>query len=203
MYTVLPTGELKGILIDYDLASWDERPTTNRDRTGTIPFMALEVVRNGFREQVEQIPRLYRHDSESFIWVLAYITIVSLEYENYSVKISRPPALNPWFAGIGHVHLSSKQTLCFNYGYEPSVTEPHKQYVTIIRYLLSYWAMLYNDSLALRFTGSTKPKEDDPKGTLERLVGSVEEMGLGKEAQTVFSKVKGLLLKAIETPKVM
>ena len=44
MYTVLPTGELKGVLRDYDLASRDVHPTANRDRTGTIPFMALKMV---------------------------------------------------------------------------------------------------------------------------------------------------------------
>ena len=98
MYTVLPTGELKGVLRDYDLASRDVHPTVNRDHTGTIPFMALEIVEYRFEKR---IPQLYRHDSESFIWVLAYLTLANVEYNEIRfVKISRPlPTLDPWFAG--------------------------------------------------------------------------------------------------------
>ena len=189
MYTVSPTGELKGVLNDYDLASRDKH------RTGTIPFMALEMIKYAPKGQ---IPRLYRHDSESFIWVLVYITVLNVEYNRTGlVENSRPRALDPWFMGVGDIHLSSKKALFFEYGHRVPVTEPHKRYLAIIRNLVGYWT-----KFALRSTGPTEPEEDDPKGTLERLIEGVEKE-LGEEAKTAFATVKALLSKVIETPKVM
>ena len=149
MYTVLPTGEVKGVLRDYDLASRDVHPTVNRDHTGTIPFMALEIVEYRFEKR---IPQLYRHDSESFIWVLAYLTLANVEYNEIRfVKISRPlPTLDPWFAGVGPVHIPSKHVLFFDHGTRLSVAGPYERYRTIIRCLVKYWIVLDHDSGLLR-----------------------------------------------------
>ena len=86
MYTVLPTGEFKGVLRVYDFAPRDKRPTTNYGRMGTIPFIALKMVEYRLRNR---IPQLYRHDSESVIWVLAYITLANVEYNK--ITPSRHP----------------------------------------------------------------------------------------------------------------
>jgi len=103
MHTVLPSGELKGILRDYDFAPRDKHPTTNYGRMRTILFIALEMVE--YRLQ-NRIPQLYRHDSGSFIWVLAHITLAN---KNHTVKTSRSSALGPWLDGLGAVHLLSKK----------------------------------------------------------------------------------------------
>src|SRR5205085_2329509 len=86
MYSLSPTGKPKGVLNDYDLASLVDSPTTNNDRTGTIPFLALNMLGGRFDDR---IPRLYRHDAESFIWVLTYIALVNVEYKGHTVKVSR------------------------------------------------------------------------------------------------------------------
>ena len=51
MYSISATGKPEGVLSDCDLASWNEFPTTNSDRTGTVPFMALN------RKTTLQYPR--------------------------------------------------------------------------------------------------------------------------------------------------
>jgi hypothetical protein len=61
-----------GILNDYDLAHLNGRPRpSGAERTGTMPFMALDLLTekawNGL------VGRLYRHDCESFAWVLFWI----------------------------------------------------------------------------------------------------------------------------------
>jgi len=78
--------------------------------------MSLNMLGGGLEDR---IPRLYRHDAESFIWVLAYITVVDVEYKSCSIKISRPPMTDSWFAGDRESHISSStrtvagsQSLC-------------------------------------------------------------------------------------------
>lgn len=200
MYAILSTGELKGVLNDYDLASWDKHLTTNHDRTGTIPFMALEVLDYGLEER---IPRLYRHDAESLIWVLTYATVINVEYTDHSANVSRHKTLDPWFRANRDHHCSSKRLQPYDYGFKTPVTMPHKNYTTAIRNLITHWVERYNHALNLRSTGLVVPEVDDPKGTLERMIEGMGPGGLGVEAQKVFGKVKTLLLEAIESPKVV
>jgi hypothetical protein len=62
----------RGILNDYDLAHLNGRTRpSGAERTGTMPFMALELLsEKAWNGHVE---RLYRHDCESFAWVLLWI----------------------------------------------------------------------------------------------------------------------------------
>ena len=83
MYAILAkTGKRIGIVNDLDLATWVGSLTTNNDRTGTIPFMAIDLLNGGLEDR---IPRLYRHDLESFSWVLAYITVADIEYKDCTI----------------------------------------------------------------------------------------------------------------------
>ncbi|KAJ7587348.1 hypothetical protein C8J56DRAFT_941747 [Mycena floridula] len=59
-----------GVLIDFDLSSY-QTESTSTGCTGTIPFMALELV-HAKRHNKQCLPR-YRHDLESFAWVLLWI----------------------------------------------------------------------------------------------------------------------------------
>ena len=195
MYCLSPGGEPNGVLNDYDLASWAKFPTTNSDRTGTIPFMALDMLKGGLEKR---IPRLYRHDAESFIWVLVYITVVKVEYKPHSVKISRPFSVEPWFTGGRAFHLVSKKAFATDYGGEYPVTEPYKQYVTTVRSLVRYWVRL-NGS---KPSASTELEIDDPRGALERLirrVGASPKVDVQRE----FGKIRTLLLEAIGAPEVV
>ena len=60
-----------GVLNDYDLSSMKDCPT-GRERTGTVPFMALDLLLDEAMEG--KVEHLYQHDAESFIWVLTWIT---------------------------------------------------------------------------------------------------------------------------------
>ncbi|KAJ7681464.1 hypothetical protein B0H14DRAFT_2299561, partial [Mycena olivaceomarginata] len=59
-------GKLYGVLNDFDLAAFHDGsvPSTSKQRTGTKPFMARDLLDH-------PPPRhLYRHDLESFLYVL-------------------------------------------------------------------------------------------------------------------------------------
>ncbi|KAF8182310.1 hypothetical protein BJ912DRAFT_928663 [Pholiota molesta] len=61
-----------GVLTDFDLSllQWEPRiPGT--DRTGTVPFMAIELLSKDYWEG--RIKRYYHHELESFIWILPYV----------------------------------------------------------------------------------------------------------------------------------
>ncbi|KAG1895317.1 uncharacterized protein F5891DRAFT_1151743 [Suillus fuscotomentosus] len=63
---------LIGVLNDYDLSSLANAlgPQGN-ERTGTVPFMALELLTE--EGQQGKVKHLYRHDLESFMWVFVWI----------------------------------------------------------------------------------------------------------------------------------
>lgn len=90
-----------GVLNDFDLAycedpEYDAKDrairTRNTDRTGTIPFMALELLRD--IGQAGKLEHLYRHDSESFAWVQLWI----LARFDKGQEIDNPP-FEDWTQG--------------------------------------------------------------------------------------------------------
>ncbi|KIM36710.1 hypothetical protein M413DRAFT_31540 [Hebeloma cylindrosporum] len=66
-----------GVLNDFDVASVMDPGARNPnrqglERTGTLPFMALELLRaDGFEGKV---PRRYEHELESFSWILVWVS---------------------------------------------------------------------------------------------------------------------------------
>lgn len=78
-----------GVLNDFDLAS-TEGDDIGTERTGTVPFMALDLLRR--HGIYNQIKHGYQHDAESFIWVLAWIT---LRYDNGMLRATGRP-LDEW-----------------------------------------------------------------------------------------------------------
>ncbi|KAH7891034.1 hypothetical protein F5I97DRAFT_1790852, partial [Phlebopus sp. FC_14] len=87
MYRIVD-GMIVGVLIDFDLASLGDG-VTGTERTGTVPFMALDLLtEEALRGEVKH---LYEHDAESFIWVLTWI---SLRYSNGQPM--RNKALDQW-----------------------------------------------------------------------------------------------------------
>jgi len=82
-------GEVIGVLNDYDLSSMKDVPT-GQERTGTMPFMALDLLED---EAIEgQVEHLYQHDAESFIWELTW---VCLRYEDGKLR-SNGRLLDEW-----------------------------------------------------------------------------------------------------------
>ncbi|KAG1741269.1 hypothetical protein EDB19DRAFT_717988 [Suillus lakei] len=69
-------GRYIGVLNDFDLSSTRDSPSS-QERTGTVPFMALELL---MQDAIEgKVKHLYQHDAESFMWVLTWIC---LRYQN-------------------------------------------------------------------------------------------------------------------------
>jgi len=87
MYYKTSNGLIVGVLNDYDLSSVRDTPT-GTERTGTVPFMAMELLTKAALQG--KVEHLYRHDAESFIWVLIW---VCLRYENGVLKGTM---LNEW-----------------------------------------------------------------------------------------------------------
>ncbi|KIK41007.1 hypothetical protein CY34DRAFT_806615 [Suillus luteus UH-Slu-Lm8-n1] len=68
-------GRYIGVLNDFDLSLTRETPP-GQERTGTAPFMAIDLLTE---EAIEgKVQHLYQHDAESFLWVFAW---VCLRYE--------------------------------------------------------------------------------------------------------------------------
>jgi serine/threonine protein kinase len=65
MYRKDENGHAHGTLSDFDLSSVCGEPSNNKQRTGTLPFMAIELLSASV-----PIFHKYEHDVESFYWVL-------------------------------------------------------------------------------------------------------------------------------------
>ena len=66
-----------GVLTDFDFAWLMRIPGTDRDLTGIIPFMALELLQDQYWKG--DITRCYHHELEAFVWMLPF---VFLAYDN-------------------------------------------------------------------------------------------------------------------------
>ncbi|TFK45081.1 hypothetical protein BDQ12DRAFT_593497, partial [Crucibulum laeve] len=72
-----------GVLNGFDLAVLRDintgKPVTadSGERYGTIPFMALELLSNKYYDG--KLERQYRHDLESFIWVLTWLCLYGVD----------------------------------------------------------------------------------------------------------------------------
>ncbi|KAG1873195.1 hypothetical protein F4604DRAFT_1904115 [Suillus subluteus] len=85
-------GKLIGVLNDYDLSSLaDDQGPRGNEGTGTIPFMALELL--SAQGQRGEVKHLYRHDLESFMWCFAWI---SLRYEAGALLPMKSRRLDDW-----------------------------------------------------------------------------------------------------------
>ena len=95
--TELPAeGAPKGRLIDLDLAKeLDSMPSGARHRTGTMQFMAIEVL--------EGKGHTYRHDLESFFYVFVW-TCIRYGYKGTGkqkpIKVPKTNILRGWYTGI-------------------------------------------------------------------------------------------------------
>ena len=70
MYWRDEKGHAYGTLSDFDLSSLHGEASNNKQRTGTLPFMAIELL-----SARDPIIHRYEHDVESFYWVLLYVVL--------------------------------------------------------------------------------------------------------------------------------
>ena len=85
-----------GVLNDFDLAKCTtQKGGSGKENTGTLPFVALDLVSPEGRRG--EIPRLYRHDAESFFWSLAYLCLSAVKGENGKNHTITQDLLRNWF----------------------------------------------------------------------------------------------------------
>ena len=86
----------RGVLNDFDLArsrAVDRKPSS-KDNTGTLPFLALDLLCNEAFDGL--VRRLYRHDAESFTWCLIYICICMKKDYDGQIRTITPHPLSSW-----------------------------------------------------------------------------------------------------------
>ncbi|KAG1852488.1 hypothetical protein F4604DRAFT_1296910 [Suillus subluteus] len=83
-------GQWIGVLNDYDLSSINRDGLSGKERTGTVPFMAIDLLEEPGLEG--KVTHLYRHDAESLIWVLVW---VCLRYQDGKL-LSNGRLLDDW-----------------------------------------------------------------------------------------------------------
>ena len=152
MYDTSATNGPVGMINDFDLATWVDHSTTNNDRTGIISFMAIDVL----DKLDDHIPRLHRHDMESFIWVLAYITVAKIDYKDRIVKISPLGGVGAWFRDDDradhNAHISSKRSLYSVYGTRQPVSGLYYDHVSVVKRMIRYWADFHESLQAMKYT---------------------------------------------------
>ncbi|KAG1901759.1 uncharacterized protein F5891DRAFT_891347, partial [Suillus fuscotomentosus] len=83
-------GQYIGVLNDYDLSSFKRDGPMGLERTGTVPFMAVNLLTP--HAMAGKVEHVYAHDAESLIWVLTW---VSLRYEGGNL-LSKNRPLEEW-----------------------------------------------------------------------------------------------------------
>jgi hypothetical protein len=209
MYDIDETGDLVGVVNDFDLATWVDHSTKNSDRTGTIPFMAIDLLDGGLDKR---IPRLYRHDLESFSWILAYISVAEIEYKGSSIKISYTPITKAWFQDRYDTdrvaHVASKKNFHEDYYQTQEVSARYYRYSNTIQHISRHWSDFHKSlkfkgprggargprmKLALGKPVPGEPEVDDPVGSVRLFIKSLEAADAGEE----LTVVKAYLLGAI------
>ncbi|KAG2052907.1 hypothetical protein BDR06DRAFT_1021720 [Suillus hirtellus] len=83
-------GQFTAVLNDYDLSSFNRDGPRGLERTGTVPFMAVDILSpDAMAGKVEHV---YAYDAESLIWVLTW---VCLRYEEGKL-LSKNRPLEDW-----------------------------------------------------------------------------------------------------------
>ena len=87
-----------GVLNDFDLARFaDQRGASGKDNTGTLPFMALDLLSEEGLDG--EIPCRYRHEAESFAWCLIWLYFATVEDEGGENRTRHPHPLSEWLQG--------------------------------------------------------------------------------------------------------
>ncbi|KAK7680253.1 hypothetical protein QCA50_016762 [Cerrena zonata] len=136
----------KGILNDFDLATVahndtvDALPLNGNDRTGTMVFMALDLLDE--KALQGKTPRLYRHDLESFCWVLLWICYC---YDGGKVTLRYP--FKDWTEVTPQYCQSDRFAVINNLkqaGAEPSKSYAAKYSKKLLRRVVKYWLDFHN-----------------------------------------------------------
>ena len=104
----------RGVLNDLDLArvGGPARKPSAKDNTGTMPFLALDLLNRAAFEG--QVPRRYRHDAESFAWCLIYICVCMGKDGKGQIRTVNPHPLSSWFGNMDTSQLAKQESAELN-----------------------------------------------------------------------------------------
>ena len=130
-----------GILNDFDLARFaDQDGASGQDNTGTLPFMALDLLsKEGLRGE---IPRRYRHEAESFAWSLICLCLATVEDKNGRNCTISPHPLQKWFTDWGNCFDAKFALQWRNYD-NPDIPLVHSNTKLLASALHDYWLGRY------------------------------------------------------------
>ncbi|KAG2065069.1 hypothetical protein BDR04DRAFT_1060995 [Suillus decipiens] len=155
-------GKRMGVLNDYDLSSLiDDRGPQGNECTGTIPFMALDLLTA--EAQRGEVKHLYRHDLESFMWVFIWICF------HYREGVIIPAALRPFddWARLDAVTCGKKKfyflfrVLDYHSHLEPSVWRFLVQCVAVLKRDIDRRSNLRLEKLLSMMPGEAEPSNDE------------------------------------------
>ena len=112
------TPSTTGLLIDLDHSSALNPPpiqhgsSTARRRTGTIPYMAIDLLRNEYEEH------LYHHDVESFLYVILWSCLYNSRDCGY-VPGPEDPDLNRRVEAAGSLFHKKVKSITADYLFDP------------------------------------------------------------------------------------
>ncbi|KAJ7625017.1 hypothetical protein DFH06DRAFT_1008349 [Mycena polygramma] len=140
-------GPRRGLLIDVDYAlvlnEGKRGPPATGHRTGTLPFMAIDILLKG-EELPEHEPR---HDLESLLYVLIWVCVhyagpCDVERQNFGIYES---PLSDWVSGSTYKAIGKmkKSTMTDNDLWEGEVLETFAPYFEPLKPCASAWKQLY------------------------------------------------------------
>ena len=134
----------RGVLNDFDLARLGapDRQPTAKDNTGTMPFLALDLLNEAAFKGL--VRRLYRHDAESFAWCLIYICICMEKGRDGRIGTQKPHPLSPWFQDPGNCFQSKINLVGSGL---LSKFPLHQNMMPLVSRLHNYWATRFEDQL--------------------------------------------------------
>jgi len=137
-----------GVLNDFDLARLDTPGIRGFDRTGTKPFLALDLLTADAQDGKAE--RRYRYDLESFLWITAC-------YDNGVASI--PANYNRWHHEDIDMCLGAKTVMLHNRNkIHPIITNSYRILSAVTVILRNYWKDFYN-----------QPEEEEGSSTVNHV----------------------------------
>ncbi|GJJ09936.1 hypothetical protein Clacol_004160 [Clathrus columnatus] len=145
----------KGVLNDFDLSrlriDGKREGTRANDRTGTIPFMAIDLLSPSAEKGMVQ--HLYRHDLESFAWVLFWVVS---SYDEGKEILRQPDLFANWHISASSAH---DKKIAFLYKLEIQSLPSWKRLKTAVAFIQIFWLDFYHAKTAAR---RLEEEEQDP-----------------------------------------
>ncbi|SZF00314.1 unnamed protein product [Blumeria hordei] len=164
------TDKLGGVLIDLDLATlitdgkFQEKAQV---MTGTMQFIALDILENSFAATGTVVTHSYRHDLESFLYVLVWVCI------NCGWKKGTNPHqtfLTKWYTGTAKEIHTHKRLFIKIDKFEDTLSKFSPMFEDVTDLVEEFREQIFNSQKQTR-TGSL----DDPNKLYEPIIAAFDE----------------------------